>query len=154
MREPYQEIVEFLQSHQIPFTQSEHTAVFTAIEATNVINVPLHTGAKALLFKAEVNFILIVIPGDKKLSSKKLKSFLKIKRLRFATPEEVEKIMHCQIGSCYPFGNLVNVPMYVDMRITDNDYITFNPGIHTKSIKLQWKDYERIMKPTLIDVSE
>ena len=79
---------------------------------------------------------------------------LKIKELRFAFPEEVKDIMGCEIGACYPFGNLIRLPTYADNYLSTNDTISFNPGVHTHSIEMSWQDFYSLVKPKMVDISK
>ena len=62
----------------------------------------------------EKSFYLAVMSASKKFSWKLLKKVLKIKNMRFATPEEVAKITGCLPGAVPPFGSVFNVPTLVD----------------------------------------
>lgn len=149
MVNPYEEIINFLDKNNIAYEVIEHEPVFTSEQAAQVRGLSLKQGAKSLLLKADKDFILVILPGDKKLDSKKLKNLLGIKNLRFATSEEVKEIMGCEIGACYPFGNLINVKMFVDTTLSKNEIISFNPGVHSTSIRVRWKDYYIKVKPDM-----
>ncbi|MBI2032072.1 MAG: hypothetical protein HYV38_01860 [Candidatus Levybacteria bacterium] len=153
MQDPYKIITDFLDQKNIPFEIIEHEPVYTSEQAANVRGLSLKQGGKSLLLKADNNFILVIIPGDKRLDSKKLKKLMGIRNLRFANPEEVKEVMKCEVGACYPFGNLIGIKMMVDRLLSRNEVISFNPGVHNKSIKMKWKDYFEAVKPELIEVS-
>lgn len=153
MNSPYPHILKFLQDNNIDYELIEHEPVFTSKQAGSVRGVSESMGAKSLLLKADKDFLLVIIPGNRRLDSKKLKQLLALKNLRFAMPLEVTEIMGCEIGSCYPFGNLIDVEMLVDNALSWNEYIFFNPGVHDKSIKIKWEDYKRIVNPELHDLS-
>lgn len=154
MDSPHKAIVKFLADNKVPFDLITHEPVYTSEQAAKVRGMSAEMGAKALLLKTSDEFIMAVLPGSKRLNSKKLKEILKVKALRFATPQEVEEIMHCQIGSCYPFGNLINIKTIVDPSLGNNEIIAFNIGLHNKSIKIKWEDYLRVVKPSLNDITE
>lgn len=153
MQDPYLKIVDYLTKNGIPFETIEHEPVFTSEQAAAVRGLSLKQGAKSLLLKTGETFTLAILAGDRKLNSKKLKTDLNTKDLRFATPDEVKKIMGCEIGACYPFGNLISVKMLVDNSISQNELISFNPGVHTVSIKLKWLDYYNLIKPQISNFS-
>lgn len=136
MINPYEEIINLLKTNNISYKETEHEPVYTSEQAAKVRGISVSQGAKSLLLKCESDFILVVLPGDRKLDSKKLKNLLKIKEFRFALPEEVKDKMGCEIGACYPFGNLIGLPTYVDISLSKNEIISFNPGLHTRSIEI------------------
>ena len=152
MQNPYLAIQNFLKQSHIEYESIEHEPVYTSEQAAKIRGISLKQGAKSLLLKAKNEFILAVLPGDKRLDSKKLKTLLGVKDLRFASPEEVKEIMGCEIGACYPFGNLIGIKMVIDNSLAVNDIISFNPGVHHVSIKLKWSDYNFSVKPDLEDI--
>jgi Ala-tRNA(Pro) deacylase len=150
----YEQITKFLKSNLVPFEELNHEAVYTSEEAARVRGLEQSSGAKSLLLKADQDFVLAVLPGDQKLDTKKFKNILGIKNLRFATPDEVKEIMHCEIGACYPFGNLIDIKMVVDKTLENSEFIAFNPGLHNKSIKLRWKDYQEAVNPEIVQITK
>lgn len=150
---PYQKIIGFLKDNKIPYIETEHEPVFTSEQAAKVRGEKMSDGAKSLLLKAKGSFIMAILPGDCKLDSKKLKAILGVGNLRFALPEEVEKIMGCKIGACYPFGNIIGLATYADNFLMDNEKIVFNPGLHDRSIEIKWLDFLREVKPVMADIS-
>lgn len=153
MKNPYIDITSFLDKNNCVYDVIEHEAVYTSEQAARVSGQHLGAGAKSLVLKADKYFILVILPGNKKLDSKKLKKLLLCKNLRFATGDEVKQVMGCEIGACYPFGNLINIKMFVDTSLANNTIIFYNPGIHTKTIKMLWTEYQRITKPVLCDIT-
>lgn len=154
MKNPYEKIIHFFQLHNIHYEEIHHEPIFTMEQTKNIPGISLHEGIKSLLLHINSGFVLIVLSGIQRLHSKKLKKILRVKDLRFATPDEVKEIMGCEIGACYPLGNLLSLPLYVDERIQTNKIISFTPGIHTKTVKIQWGDYNRYVKPVITDISE
>ncbi|MBI2022547.1 hypothetical protein HYS97_01715 [Candidatus Daviesbacteria bacterium] len=153
MQDSYRKIIDFLNSNNISFEEIEHEAVYTSEEASKVRGMSLDGGMKSLLIKAKDEYVLAVIPGNQRLDTKKLKKVLGVNDLRFARPEEVVEVMGCEVGACYPFGNLIVVRMLIDEKLSKNELISFNPGVHTKSIKMKWKDYQTKVNPKLFDLT-
>lgn len=150
---PYESIINLLQINSTKFDELNHEPVYTSEQAAKVRGLSLDVGAKSLLLKANDYFVLIVLPGSKKIDSKKLKSALGIKKLRFATPQEVKDIMACEIGSCYPFGSIVGLNTYLDYSLLKQHLISFNPGVHDKSIQIKLSDYLILEHPKKLDIS-
>jgi len=46
-----------------------------------------------------------------------------------------------------PFGNIFQIPLYIDERLRENEEIVFNAGDHTKSIQMKETDFETVAKP-------
>ena len=83
----------------------------------------LASGAKALVVKAGDKFVLIVLPADRKLDSKKAREAFGVKALRFASKEEVEQLTGLQPGSIPPFGSLFGLPTYCDPALAGNPVV-------------------------------
>ena len=66
-----------------------------------------------------------------------------------ATAQEVRKVTNVEIGALPPFGNLFDIPLYLDSKLGENETIFFNAGLHTKSIKMEYKDFEKVTKPEI-----
>ena len=79
--------------------------------------VSLDSGAKAMLLRdnstksveTSILFTLAVMSASKKFSWKLVKKILKVKNMRFATPEEVHQITGCLPGAVPPFGSIFGV---------------------------------------------
>ncbi len=151
--DPHQQIIKFLGTIQASYVELEHAPIFTLDQAASVPELLEREGVKTLLLKAKAKFIVAVLPGSQKLDSKKLKQHLGIKEIRFATPAEVKEVMGCIVGSCYPFGSIVGLSTYVDCSLLGAQKISFNPGQHDKSIRIEIKDYLALEKPKLVDIA-
>jgi Ala-tRNA(Pro) deacylase len=144
---------QFLQAQQIPFQISRHEAVFTSEQAAAVRGTSLASGAKALIVKAEDRFVMLVLPADRKLDSRKAQKGLGVKGFRFATKEELLTLTSLEPGAVPPFGSLFQLPTYVDPALAENDSINFNAGDRTISMQMRHADYLTAEKPTPLAIS-
>lgn len=154
MKDPYEAIIRLLDETHTAYEQIVHEPVFTSEQAAAIRGMSLSQGAKSLLMKTkEGEFVLVVLPGDKRADSKKLKALLGTKEIRFATPEEVEAKMGCKIGSCYPLGIIAGLRTLVDPSLGENETISFNPGRHDVSIKMKYADYLKLADPKVVAIA-
>lgn len=142
-----------LQEAGIVFTVLRHQAVFTSEEAAAVRGTSLSSGAKALILKANDDFVLLVLPADRKLDSKKARTALGVKSIRFATREEVEQRTGLQPGSIPPFGSLFNLPTCCDPALGLNESINFNAGDHCISVQMSYADFVTLENPRMLSVT-
>ena len=131
-----------------------HEPVHTSEQAAKVRGVALQQGAKAMILRSEGKFYQFVIAGDKKIDFKKVKRILNTTSASFATPEEVEKVTGCTIGSVPPYGHLFNIPLYVDKSLLRNEIIDFNAGRHDTSLQMKCKDYLESVDAVIEDFAE
>lgn len=149
MNTVFDRLQQLLKSHSVRCSVLRHAPVFTSEEAAAVRGTPLASGAKALICKADEQFVLIVLPADRRLASKQVRKSRGIKSLRFATKEEVTELTGLSPGSIPPFGSLFNLPTWCDERLADQPQINFNAGDHAISISMAYADYVKVEQPLL-----
>lgn len=149
-----QKIIELLDKEKVEYKLTEHESVRTSEEAAKIRGVELKTGAKAMVVKSKDTYYLLVLPADRRLDWKKIKSLLEIKEVRMATEEEAEKATDTKVGSIPPFGNILGLKTCFDQGISENEYVNFNPGSKTHSIHMRSDDLIRLVKPTIGDISQ
>ncbi len=147
---PYDEITKLLSD--VDYQLIEHEHVITSDDAARVRGLSKSEGMKSLVLRADDKLILVVVRADNKLHSKKVRHHFGVREVRFATPEQVLETMGVEVGACYPFGAVPGIEMIIDETLAHNEFVSFNPGIHTKTIRMKWQDYERAVKPTLVGV--
>lgn len=145
----FEKIIEILKDNQINYQLLKHEPVFTSEEAAKVRGTSIKQAAKALVFYADKMPIMIVLPGDKKIDVKKFKKAHQAKDLRMATPKEVEELIGVKIGAVHPLGMIHGLPVYVDNSLGKNQEVVFSAGLHTRSIKMKYRDWFRLAKPKL-----
>ena len=150
---PYEKIIELLKSNKVWFEKLEHEPVYTSEQAAAVRGMDLESGAKALLFKADNDFVFVGVGGPKKVDWKKLKTHLGVKKIRMATPEEVVEQMGVEVGACYPFGNVANLRTLADKSLAEPKIISCNPGRHDVSIKFKFSDFQKLVQPEVVSVT-
>ena len=145
----FERVERLLQRHGIHFDVLRHEPVFTSEEAATVRGVPLATGAKALICKADARFVMLVIPADRKLDSKQVRQALAIRALRFASADELRKLTGLAPGAIPPFGSPFGTPAYCDSHLTDQERINFNAGDHAISVSMRCSDYLAVERLTI-----
>lgn len=148
----FERIREKLTAAGVAFDVLHHAPVYTSEEAATVRGVPLSSGAKALVVKADDAFLLLVVPADRKLDSKAARRSLGARSIRFANRDEVEQLTGLQPGSIPPFGSLFGLPTRYDPALADNERINFNAGDHTISVSMTCADFVAVERPTPVSL--
>jgi Ala-tRNA(Pro) deacylase len=79
---------------------------------------------------------------------KKAGKMLGAKTIRLAKEGEFADLFpDCEVGSMPPFGNLYNVPVYVDEGLAAVRDIVFEVGSHTETFKMKFADYAGLANP-------
>jgi Ala-tRNA(Pro) deacylase len=131
------------------FDVLRHAPVFTSEEAAAVRGTSLASGAKALVCKADEQFVLIVLPANRRLASKLVRKNAGVKSLRFASKEEVEQLTGLAPGSIPPLGSLFDLPTWCDEALAEQERINFNAGDHAISISLAFAEFARVEQPRM-----
>jgi len=149
----FQKIKTFLDENHISYEYKEHEEVHTSEEAAKARGEDIKIGAKAMILKADDKFVMLVLSAAKKIDSRRVKEILSAKSLRFATPEEVMQLTGCLPGGVPPFANIFSLDFIVDKTIVANEFMAFNAGERTKSLKIKTKDYLELLKPRIEEFS-
>jgi Ala-tRNA(Pro) deacylase len=105
-------------------------------------------GGKALLMKVGGEHVLFVISAAQRVDSAAIRRQLGVKKLRFASAEELHELTGLVPGAVPPFGEpVLPFPLCADESVFENDRIAFNAGSLTDSIILSVADWERIARP-------
>ena len=148
----YTQITRLLQGLDIKII--EHPPTHTSEESAKARGESMSIGGKALVLKTGDVFGIFVLSADRTMDSKKLKDYFKIRRIRFATKEELYALTGLPSGAVPPFGRPVfDLELYADNSILEKEFIAFNAGSLTNSIKMKIEDYIRIAKPIIFSFS-
>jgi Ala-tRNA(Pro) deacylase len=145
---------QLLQDHGVPFRVLHHEPVYTSQQAAAVRGVPLASGAKALICKADDQFVMFVIPANLRLANRQIRQQQRLRKLRFATADEVLQMTGLRPGSIPPFGSLFHLPTWCDERLAEQPQINFNAGDHAISISMSYADYVAVERPTIAAVAD
>jgi Ala-tRNA(Pro) deacylase len=145
----FQGVESKLRQQGVAFDVLRHEPVYTSEQAAAVRGTPLSSGAKALICKGDDQFVMFVLPADRRLASKAIRRARGWRKLRFATAEEVRELSGLEPGSIPPFGSLFGLATLCDGRLGENQTINFNAGDHTISVSMAYADYVRVEQPEL-----
>lgn len=152
-------IINLLSEKQAWYETFEHEPVRTSEEAAKVRSgYTLAQGSKAIIIKAKISadvreFIMLIVPGDKKFDNKKVKKVIGAKDITFASEQDVADVTGgVKVGGVPPFGNLFGLEVYADPTVFENEKIIFNAGDRSFSIGMKSKDYIRIVNPKVAEI--
>lgn len=150
MEKETEALLELFRKNNVEYSLYEHVPVHTSEEASRVRGVELKTGVKAMLVRDGGRFLLADVAADRKLDFRKLEELAGAKHLRFATREEVLSETGCEPGSVHPIGHLFGIETYFDQSVMGNEFVNFNIGMLTRSVKIRSQDLFRVLLPEMI----
>lgn len=147
-------LMQYLEEQHVAFQMHDHQMAFTSQEVAAAEHIPGKMVAKAVIGFANGKMVMLVLPSTFVVDYAKAAQALGAPEFRLAAEDEfVATFPDCEVGAEPVFGNLYNVPLYVDQSLTADETITCPAGTHTQSITLRYADFERLVKPTVVDVA-
>ncbi len=147
---PSHKLKDFLDKNKIKYVSITHSTAYASSEIAASAHVKGKNLAKTVMVKLDGKLTMAVLP---------CRYHVDLERLRVATlsgsvdlATEADFIRHfpgCEEGAMPPFGNLYGMPVYVDTSLTEDEEIAFNACSHTELIQLAYKDFQKLVKPTV-----
>jgi Ala-tRNA(Pro) deacylase len=151
---PAQRVREFLDSHDVKYVSIKHSLAYTAQEIAASAHIPGKEVAKTVIVKLDSDMAMAVLPASRKIHFERLKEAAGADQVELATEDEFKALFPgCEVGAMPPFGNLYDVAVYVDQSLTEDEEIAFNAGSHTELFRLSYRDFERLVDPSVISFS-
>jgi Ala-tRNA(Pro) deacylase len=149
---PVTKLKEFLDSRGVRYVSLQHSPAFTAPEVAASAHVSGRDFAKTIIVKLEGAMAMVVLPANRRLVLSDLREMLETDRVKLASEEEIMRAFpDCKVGAMPPFGNLYGLPVYVASCLAAERQIAFNACSHTEVIKLDYADFEALVKPRVLD---
>ena len=151
---PVERLREYLQENHVRFVTISHSPAYTAQEIAASAHIPGKELAKTVMVKIDGEMAMAVLPATDKVSAQRLGEVTGASDVALATEEEFQDLFpNCEVGAMPPFGNLWDMPVFVDQRLREDEHIAFNAGSHTELVKLSYADFERLVEPTVVQLS-
>ena len=124
----------------------------TAVSARE-LKVDEHTTVKTLVMEDEEKKPLIILMhGDREVSTKELARIVGAKRVTPCTPDTAHKHTGYMVGGTSPFGTRKTLPIYVEETILDLPKIYINGGKRGYLVGIDPRDLARVLKPVSVKV--
>ena len=126
----------------------------TAKDAANALNCEEGAIVKSLVFRAEANFLICLVSGDKRCSLNKLKKVISKKDVSMASPEEVKTQTGFTIGGVSPVGHIKDLNIIIDKTL-ERFQIVYAAAGHPNSIfKIDFLKLKDLTKGRVEDITE
>lgn len=140
----------YLDEKQVPYEITTHPEAYTSQEIAALLHKSGKRLAKVVIVKAGEQWVMCVLPAHELVDIGRLETILGSKQVRLATEEEFKALFpDCEVGAMPPFGNLYDIPVYLDERLTQYDQFYFEGGSHTETVTMSMADYRRLVSPKI-----
>jgi len=151
---PVQKLKEFLDGNQVKYVTISHSKAYTAQEVAARAHVKGVELAKTVVVKIDGKMAMAVLPASFRMDFNLLREAAGGARVELAGEAEFrDRFPGCETGAMPPFGNLYGMEVFVAARLAQDEEIAFSAGTHTELVKLAYADFERLVKPTVIQLS-
>ena len=148
---PAKRLKEFLDANHIAYTTISHSAAYTAQGIAALAHIPGKEMAKTVILHVDGAFAMAVLPASQHVEMRELRRVMGAKHVRLAKEEEFKELFPgCELGAMPPFGNLYDLPVFVDDILTQDKEIAFNAGSHSELVRMSYADFERLVKPKVV----
>jgi Cys-tRNA(Pro) deacylase len=145
----------FLKAHKIAYTVHEYEYVEhggTEVSAAS-LGVEEHHVVKTLVMQDEdAKPLIVLMHGDKKVSTKNLARQADRKRIEPCKPEVAQRHSGYQVGGTSPFGTKKRMPIFLERSVLEIPKIYINGGRRGFLVGIASGDLQ-ILKPLLVDAA-
>ncbi len=151
---PLNKVKAFLDTHGTKYIVISHSKAYTAQGIAAIAHISGRELAKTVIVKLDGDLAMAVLPASYHVDLEELRRRTGVRSAELATEREFKQhFPDCETGAMPPFGNLYGIPVYVDVTLTEDREISFNAGSHYELIKMAYSDFERLVKPEVMDFS-
>jgi len=149
---PVRTLKKFLDEHNVRYVTVTHSPAYTAQEIAASAHVKGKELAKTVMLKVDEKLVMAVLPASMQIDFAALRHALHAQAVALASEREFKGLFpECEVGAMPPFGNLYGLDVYVADVMAEDDEIAFNAGSHTELVKLAYRDFARLVKPTVLE---
>ncbi len=146
----------FLKAHKVAYTEHEYDYVErggTEVSAS-ALGVPEHHVVKTLVMQDEdAKPLIVLMHGDKKVSTKNLARQAGRKRIEPCKPEVAQRQSGYQVGGTSPFGTRKKMPIYLERSVLELPKIYINGGRRGFLVGIAPAEIARTLAPILVDAA-
>lgn len=143
----------YLEEHGVNYVGIRHSPAYSATEVAASAHVAAPHFAKTVVVRVDGAPAMLVLPANRRLLLPELRELLEREDVRLATESDLRALFpDCELGAMPPFGNLYGMPVHVFVALAHQARIAFNAGTHTEIIEMAYEDFDRLVRPRIIDL--
>ena len=146
---------EYLDEHRVEYIVISHSIAYTAQGIAALTHIPGKELAKTVMVKIDGKPAMAVVPASVRVDLRLMKEATGAKTVEVASEQEFKGLFpECETGAMPPFGNLYGLDVFADESLAKDKEIAFNAGSHRELIRLAWKDFARLVKPQMVQLTK
>lgn len=146
-----------LDKEKISYRVVPHPKAYSALRLAESIHIPGREVAKVVIVRASdlapeaattEEYGMVVLPANRDLDLARFAHAIGAESVSLVEEWELKEIFpDCEIGAMPPFGNLYELPVYVDRSLSEEPVLFFPAGSHHEVIEMRYDDFDRIVRP-------
>jgi Ala-tRNA(Pro) deacylase len=147
----------YLREKGVPYQNQHHARAISAQEVAATEHVPGRMFAKTVIVTPddEQSMVMLVLPAPSHVNPLKASAAMGVSEVHLADEERfADAFPDCEVGAMPPFGNLYEVPVYVDRALAEDETIVFRSGTHTDTMSVSYADFDKLVRPTVADIAD
>ena len=121
--------------------------------AARELEIREHEAVKTIVMEDDrKNPLIVLMHGDREISTKKLARFLGVKTITPCEPKVAMRHTGYMVGGTSPFGTKKTLPIYIEESILDLEKIFINAGRRGLLVEISVRDLVRILEPRTVNV--
>ena len=138
----------YLGEHGVKFEVQHHREVYTMQEVAAELGEKGRYVAKVFIANADGKPVMLVLAAPDHVDYERVQLYLGAEHVERARENDFKRwFPDCEIGAMPPFGNLYNVPVYLDRELSEQSHLTFQAGSHRDTLRIATSDYIRLVAP-------
>jgi Cys-tRNA(Pro) deacylase len=122
--------------------------------SSSALGVPEHHVVKTLVMENDrAEPLIVLMHGDRKVSTKELARVAGVKRIFPCKPEVAQRHSGYLVGGTSPFGTRKPMPVYLQRTVLDLPRIYINGGRRGYLLGMAPAELVRVLGPVLVDVA-
>lgn len=144
----------YLDENDVEYIVITHSQAFTAQKIAATAHIKGQNIAKTVMVMVDGKMAMAVLPANDRVDFELLQDTLGVVNVWLPDEKEFkDRFPSCETGAMPPFGNLYDMDVYASESLTGDHEIAFNAGSHTELIQMQYQDFERLVKPKVLNFS-
>jgi len=121
--------------------------------ASRELDIGEHEAVKTIVLEDDrKNPLIVLMHGDREISTKKLARHLGVKTVTPCDPKIAMKHTGYMVGGTSPFGTRKTLPVYIEETILDLEKIFINAGRLGLLVEMSVQDLVKILEPHTVNV--
>lgn len=148
---PFNRLHRLLDANHVDYQTIHHPTSYSAQQTAAVAHVPGRELAKAVIVHIDGALAMVVQNASGMVPLGRLKAAAGARDVHLANEQEFRDwFPDCDLGAMPPFGNLYGMEVFVDPTLAADEKIVFNAGSHIELMRMNYRDFERLVKPKVV----